>query len=226
MKAAPEFDWPRRETFLKLLAETGNISKCCKAVDVSSGVAYKHRKNDKEFGVLWDEAEDMAADAIEAEMWRRGVDGVDRPLVFQGEITPKKDADGKVMVDDKNMPIPQTIKEYSDVLLIQMAKAKRPEKFNERLQVEGVGGGNLVVEHIISLKRRTPEMGEEVLDDVTVIDNEVGTKDHAAPSLGDNKLLGGKPEAVEVGGTDEEGERPADDDNSPEARARRLGFGR
>ena len=193
MKKAPEFEWDRREKFCQIIALTGNVSEACRQVNIVRSTAYVTRKKDKVFADLWDEAEETAADAIEAEMWRRGVDGVDRPVVYQGEIRPKLNASGEKMLGEDGMPIPLTIKEFSDPLLIQMAKAKRPEKFNERLQVEGLGGGNLIVEHVISLKRRTPEMGEEKLEDGPIIEHE---------------------------------ELPEDaEDNSPEARARRLGFG-
>jgi len=48
-----------------------------------------------------------------------------------------------------------TVKDYSDKLLIQLLKARRPEKFNERLQVKG-SAGSLLVDHKITLKRREP----------------------------------------------------------------------
>jgi hypothetical protein len=213
MKKAPEFEWDRREKFCQIIALTGNVSEACRQVNIVRSTAYVTRKKDKVFADLWDEAEETAADTVEAEMWRRGVDGVDRPVVYQGEIRPMLDANGEKVLGEDGMPVPLTIKEYSDPLLIQMAKAKRPEKFNERLQVEGVGGGNLIVEHVISLKRRTPEMAEEELEDVTTIDHE--------PDVDEPRQIG------EAGGDHREpAERVGEieDDNSPEARARRLGF--
>jgi hypothetical protein len=231
VKKAPDFEWGRREKFCQILAVTGNVSEACRQVNIVRTTAYVTRKKDKDFADLWDEAEETAADAVEAEMWRRGVEGVDRPVVYQGEIRPKLNASGEKILGEDGMPVPLTIKEFSDPLLIQMAKAKRPEKFNERLQVEGMGGGNLVVEHVISLKRRTPEMGEEKLEDVVVIDNEavpdeakvVSPVARLAGEADDGANLRDGAEGRSLLGGEK---REAEDDNSPEARARRLGFGR
>ncbi|ANS04709.1 hypothetical protein [uncultured Mediterranean phage] len=215
MKKAPEFEWDRRERFCQIIALTGNVSEACRQVGIVRSTAYVARKKDKVFADLWDEAEETAADAVEAEMWRRGVEGVDRPVVYQGEIRPKLDAKGEKILGEDGMPVPLTIKEFSDPLLIQMAKAKRPEKFNERLQVEGMGGGNLIVEHVISLKRRTPEIEDGEPKDGPIIDHE--PDDYELRQVGevgeDHREPAARAEEVE-------------DDNSPEARARRLGFKR
>jgi hypothetical protein len=42
---------------------------------------YELRKHDAGFAAAWEEAEERAADALEAEAWRRAVDGVQEPLV-------------------------------------------------------------------------------------------------------------------------------------------------
>ena len=52
---------------------------------------------------------DEAADALEREAWRRGAEGVSRPVYQQGREV-------------------GVIQEYSDALLIHMLKAHRPEK--------------------------------------------------------------------------------------------------
>jgi hypothetical protein len=127
--------------FFEAFETSGNVSAACRAIGFSRTAVYQRRKREQAFAIAWDEAEQVAADAIEAEMWRRGVDGIGRPIHYQGNVV-------------------GTIKEYSDQLLIQLAKARRPEKFNERLQVESMGSGNLVVEHVISLKRQEEKVIE------------------------------------------------------------------
>jgi hypothetical protein len=68
--------------------------------------------------------EDNAADALEAEAWRRAVAGVREPIV----------SGGKVVRDDDGQPI--AIRRYSDNLLFALLKARRPEKFREQRLVE------------------------------------------------------------------------------------------
>ena len=40
------------------------------------------------FAKEWEEAEEIAADRLEAEAWRRGVEGVPEPLVSAGKLAP------------------------------------------------------------------------------------------------------------------------------------------
>jgi hypothetical protein len=76
------------------------------------------------FAAGWGEAEERAADALEAEAWRRAVVGVQEPLV----------SGGKVVRDDDGQPI--AIRRYSDALMITLLKARRPDRFKDRAVVE------------------------------------------------------------------------------------------
>ncbi|MGC2522851.1 MAG: hypothetical protein WA417_09475 [Stellaceae bacterium] len=66
----------RRQRFLEALAETGNVTLAARAAAVSRTSIYAHRHADDDFERAWLEAEQVAADRLEAEAWRRGVDGV------------------------------------------------------------------------------------------------------------------------------------------------------
>lgn len=133
------------DTFIDVLTKSGNVSFACRLAGISHSHSYNMKKNRAGFSDRWEEAIKVSADALEEEARRRAVDGVDRPVFYQG---------AKV----------GTMKEYSDQLLIQLLKAHKPEQFNERLQVTGPGGGGLVVDHVITLKRRTPEMEGITID--------------------------------------------------------------
>ena len=71
------------------------------------------RKEDPVFAAAWDEAEEKAADVLEAEARRRAVLGVPKPL-------------GKVVRDDDGQPI--AIRRYSDTLLLALLRAHRPPR--------------------------------------------------------------------------------------------------
>jgi hypothetical protein len=120
----------RRERFLNALAETGNITAAVVLAGTSRTRVYELRKVDEDFRAAWDEAENSASDKLEAEAWRRAVDGVPEPLVSAG----------KIVRDDDGNPI--AIRRYSDAMLTLLLKARRPEKFRERNSVEksGLGG--------------------------------------------------------------------------------------
>jgi hypothetical protein len=93
---------------------------------------YELRKRNLSFAAGWEEAEERAADALEAEAWRRAVVGVQEPLV----------SGGKVVRDDDGQPI--AIRRYSDALMIALLKARRPERFKDRAVVEHDVTDNLV----------------------------------------------------------------------------------
>ncbi len=96
-----------RETFVQALAETGNISESCRQIGFSRSIVYAHREQNSEFAAGWDEALDVATDSLEAEVRRRGHDGYEEPVFYQG-----------VMV--------ATIRKYSDTLLIFLLKKHNP----------------------------------------------------------------------------------------------------
>jgi hypothetical protein len=116
MKAL-KFTKDRREAFLRALADTGIVTIAAGIAGITRARAYQVRKEDPDFAAGWDEAEEQAADALEAEAWRRAVAGVPEPVV----------SSGKVVRDDDGQPL--AIRRYSDNLLLALLKARRPERF-------------------------------------------------------------------------------------------------
>lgn len=112
------------ETFLEVLRKTCNVSEACRKSKVARRTVYEWRESDEAFAAAWKEAEDEAADGLEREAWRRGVEGINKPVTYQGVIT-------------------ATYKEYSDRMLELLLKAHKPEKFKDRVSAEhsGPNGG-------------------------------------------------------------------------------------
>ncbi len=86
--------------------------------------AYALRERDPEFAKAWDEAIDEGVEEVEAEAHRRAVEGVDKPITYQGQIT-------------------ATYRDFSDTLRIFLLKAHRPEKYRKRSEVKVEGGDGL-----------------------------------------------------------------------------------
>ncbi len=107
----------RRAAFLKALAETANVSYACKQSGVPRRTAYQWRTDVPKFAGAWDEAVELGTDALEDEAVRRAHAGTDKPVFYKGAVC-------------------GAIREYSDTLLIFMLKARRPEKFKERTEVD------------------------------------------------------------------------------------------
>jgi hypothetical protein len=110
----------RQARFLKGLADTGTVSAAVEMAGTGRTRVYELRKRNPAFAAGWEEAEERAADSLEAEAWRRAVAGVPELLV----------SGGKVVRDNDGQPI--AIRRYSDALMIALLKARRPERFKDR----------------------------------------------------------------------------------------------
>lgn len=97
-----------------------------KAADVDRTTAYAHRNSDPKFAAAWDVALEDACDDLEGEARRRGFKGTSKPVYQNGKLV-------------------GTVQEYSDVLLMFLLKANRPERFRDnhhvKTEVSGPNGG-------------------------------------------------------------------------------------
>lgn len=108
----------KRKLFLASLRETGgNVSKSCELAGISRVAAYDWRAADPSFAIEWETAIESGTDELEEEARRRALEGVKKPVFHKGE---------KVGF----------VNEYSDTLLIFLLKARRPEKYRERFDIE------------------------------------------------------------------------------------------
>ena len=113
--------WP---VFLDELSQWPNVSRACRKAGISRVTAYRHKADYQDFNEAWENAIETGLDKWEEEAARRAFEGVDKPVIYQGEIT-------------------DTFKEYSDTLAVTMLKAHRPEKYRERSEVKT--DGNLTI---------------------------------------------------------------------------------
>ena len=82
-----QFTPGRRRAFLEHLAQTANVSASSAAAGIDSAQAYKLRRRDPDFAAEWRAALVNAYDEIEQELLNRALNGVDRPIVWQGRET-------------------------------------------------------------------------------------------------------------------------------------------
>jgi hypothetical protein len=119
-----KFTGARKRHFLEVLAASGNVSMAIAAAKISRRIVYDLRNNDETFARAWSDAEDIAADRLETEAWRRAVDGVEEPVISLGKVVQTEDG------------TPLVIRRYSDNLLLALLRAHRPEKYRDRSSVE------------------------------------------------------------------------------------------
>jgi hypothetical protein len=109
----------RQRAFLAAFRATGNVCRASEVADVGRSSHYRWLKKDPVYRQAFDVAKEAAADALEAEAYRRAVEGWDEPVGWY-----KGKAGGMV-------------RRYSDVLLIFLLKGIRPEKYRERVELWG-----------------------------------------------------------------------------------------
>lgn len=129
----------KREKFLAVLEECGNVSKACKSIGISRTCAYDHKNNDPEFHDAWEECWENFLDECEDELVRRAFTGVEKELAYQGKLTG------------------DTITEKSDTLLMFYMKGNRPEKYKDRQEITGKDGGPIQTSGVLAI----PQAGDD-----------------------------------------------------------------
>lgn len=122
---APTIRTPEKEiAFLAALSATCSVTRACEAAGLGRMTVYDWRKADPDFATAWDEAKRLGADVLEDEAVRRAHDGVDEPIFYKGDCI-------------------DTVRKYSDTLLIFLLKGAKPDVYKDRVQseVSGPGGG-------------------------------------------------------------------------------------
>jgi hypothetical protein len=116
-------------TFLKAYSECGVISAAALLAGIDRNNHYdwlKDKAKYPEYAAAFEDAHETACDSLESEMIRRGRDGVDKPVFYQGVRCGE-------------------IREYSDAMLTLALKSRRPEKFKDRSQVEQTGESKVII---------------------------------------------------------------------------------
>ena len=113
-----------REAFLGALSAGASIAAACREARIGRTTAYDMRTADADFATAWDEAIEGGTDRLEDEAFRRAHDGVPEPVISSGRQV--LDADG----------VPLVIRRYSDGLLTTLLKARRPDRYKDRVASE------------------------------------------------------------------------------------------
>jgi hypothetical protein len=116
----PEIRDHKKRAFVLGLAAVGTKLRAAEIAGVNPSTPYTAQwRNDLVLQAAVKEAEEAAADRIEAEAYRRGVEGVVEPVGwYQGKPG-------------------AYVRKYSDVMAIFLLKGLRPEKYQERVQMRG-----------------------------------------------------------------------------------------
>jgi len=119
---------PKKEAFIQNYTHIGTVKGAAAATGVTRKTIYEWLKADSAFNAEFERAKEDVTDELEQEAKRRAYEGVDKPIYWQGKLV-------------------DTIKEYSDTLLIFLLKGNRPDKYRERS--EHHLSGDVKVYHVV-----------------------------------------------------------------------------
>lgn len=145
-----KFNAERKRIFLETMEQGFSISKCCRAAGISYHTALEHKNKDKDFAEMWAAAYDVGTDAYEDEAKRRAFDGIDKPVMYQGEVV-------------------AYVREYSDKILLSILASRRPDKW------KGEGGVSVTVgAPVTGITRKVIDpSGKDITKSVQVEDAEI-----------------------------------------------------
>jgi hypothetical protein len=116
----PEIADPKKKAYVLALALTGTKFRAAQVACIGPSTPYSAPwRRDDVLQVAIQASEEAAADLIEAEAFRRGVEGTVEPIGWY-----KGNPGGMV-------------RRYSDVLNIFLLKGLRPDKYKDRVQMQG-----------------------------------------------------------------------------------------
>lgn len=118
-----------QELFLQILEDTASPKQAAQVCGISRRLAFEYKQNDLDFRRRWEQAIEVAMDALLDEAYRRACIGVDEPVVYQGQLSMTRDA-----ATGEERPL--TVRKHSDRLLEVMLKFRYGDQLADRLRVK------------------------------------------------------------------------------------------
>lgn len=143
----PEQRARKQARFFAKYRKSGNIKFSCAYAGISRQTFYDWREHDEAFKAQLADAEPDVDDTLDEAAYERGVEGVPSYVVSNGHLVyeelPVIGEDGQQVVENgrpvyrRGKPIVE--RKYSDTLLVTLLKARMPEKYKDKQQVEVSG---------------------------------------------------------------------------------------
>lgn len=171
----------RIKVFLEDLAKHGSFPAACRTASPHSrkgclSTFKDMRKDDPEFAMAVEESMEEARGRLEAELYRRGVEGWDDPVFQRGEQV-------------------GTIRKYSDRLLEIQAKAKLGPEYREQARVEHAHAGVFAITDLATLTKKMSKESRDELRKIIIRETErqkpAQLTDPSADSPDDDSLSDG-----------------------------------
>ena len=137
----------KKQTLLDAYARIGNITQAAQVAGIERRLHYDWIDQDADYRARFADKCLEARDRVDGEIARRGIVGIEEPLVYAGRPVMIDDMTGPPGPDGRRPQKMLTRRVYSDLLLIFYAKGLNPEKYRDNYRVEHTGAGGGPVEH-------------------------------------------------------------------------------
>lgn len=127
--ATKKFTPEVQELFFHVLEDTASPKQAAQVCGISRRLAFEYKKDDLEFRRRWDQAIEVAMDALLDEAYRRACIGVEEPVIYQGQLAVTRDP-------QTGEERPLTVRRHSDRLLEVMLKFRYGDQLADRLRVK------------------------------------------------------------------------------------------
>ena len=138
----PEYVRIHQKAFLAAYKVCGTLTHAAKAAHVGIHSHYRWLENDPQYAEQFDEAKAAYCDLIRKEIARRAIEGVPKYRFYRGRP-----------IIDPRTGKPYYECEYSDQLLLALAKSRMPSEFRERSEVKQ----NVEFNNVTPLRTTGPE---------------------------------------------------------------------
>ncbi|OPX89589.1 MAG: hypothetical protein A4E53_01472 [Pelotomaculum sp. PtaB.Bin104] len=145
----------KKKAFLAAFSKTGNVTRAAEIAKITRRQHYRWLEKEPAYVADFKEAEEEAADRLEAEARRRAEKGTLKPVFYKGQRC-------------------GSIREYSDTLLIFLLNGARPDKYKKRVVSEqsGPGGGPIDVRYTSRTAGLSAEEREALLAELRQDDDD------------------------------------------------------
>lgn len=149
----------KQSIFLAAYAVCSTISGAADAARIDRKLHYAWLKEDPTYPDRFAVAHEESTQALEAEARRRAIVGMRRFKFHKGELikVPQLDDDGNEVIGDDGKPVmvPYFEEERSDLLLIFLLKAARPDVYREHFtgQISHSGNVGVQVSGVLAIER-------------------------------------------------------------------------
>jgi hypothetical protein len=137
----------RKRAFLAAFRLSGNVSEAAAAAKVHRSTHYEWLV-DTAYAAEFEQAQGEAADMLVAEARRRAVNGVEEPVIHQGQLMGAWVNDKGETVSSETPGarlIPLTVTKKSDTLLIFLIKGALPEVYRDNVKLEQTVSGGVAI---------------------------------------------------------------------------------